>query len=268
MTLKDLKKMTEKTLFCANGGLQTGAINADEIYLDRADEKIIIMVKSDIPYRRMGVAMMEAGEERGSSSWYAESYAIKRSLLKHLVCNDETKQLRFSFVNSEASYLSVGSSSIHIRGRPYGALNDTFEKFIDAFKMNQLSKVFSCSFSVSRLSFLEALGMVTSIILPQFSCLLYLTVSSGRLVLQTFDFDDSVETEIPCDYSGEETRLTFEVKLLREIIEHIDTERFEIRFCMRGVDTAILPVHSAQLAMPKYDYFFTLSQRMKWRETR
>jgi DNA polymerase III sliding clamp (beta) subunit (PCNA family) len=111
-------------------------------------------------------------------------------------------------------------------------------------------------------SLLKALGLVSVILSPWRWNTIYLEFSLGKLNLLTSDDNgceadaDSAETEILCDYSGEEIEIALNIAHFTEIIKHIDTERVNIRFDTNNTTVAVLPE-------PLQDYYFFVSQRKR-----
>ena len=89
------------------------------------------------------------------------------------------------------------------------------EKFMRLYKAREsLPELFPESFAVDRQSLLEALRMVSAIV--EGWSYLRLDLSPGTLGLHVVSgglSEDSAETEIPCDYSGEAATLRFELRL-------------------------------------------------------
>ena len=283
MTVKDFKEMINRVVFCAEDGLTLLTPDRENVYLEFSQGKLVMASRNILPFYRLGAASFDVGETwpdiavymRAAFLWeFARTEEAKPLKLKLFPTPSEwafikekrsmeTEPLRFFDAGGGNVYLNIGSSGILIERPAFSPAKDC-QSVRFCHYPEYFSEVFPASFSVDRLALLEALGMLSSIVDPRFSCMLYIRLSAGRMVLRIFDFDDSAKAEIPCDYSGEETRLTFEVKLFRETIEHVDTERVNIRFCMRDADAAILPVRPANSAAPKHGYFFILTQRIKW----
>jgi len=287
MTVKDFKEMIHRVLFCAGANLTALTPEYENVYLEVSKGKLVMAAWNILPFYRLGLASIDAeAEYSGNSAFFMKASFLWEfarseksiplkfrgfSTLDELTFirekrSHEAKPLWFSGAGNGNVYLNIGSSRLLIKRDAFHYYRN-YEFTQLCYYPESFTEIFPVSFSVNRLSLLEALRMVSAIVSPQFSCMLYLELFPGRVVLRAFDFDDSAETEIPCDYSGEETRLTFEVKLFSEIIEHIESERIDIRFCLRDVDTAILPVYSPKPAKLQHDYFFILTQRIKWRET-
>ena len=283
MKLKDFREMINRMLFCADEHFARIKPDWEDVYLEVSGGKLIMATFTVLPFYRMGLASVDLKPDNRSDDCSAY---VRAAFLRELAGNENLKSLRLGFPPSQDEwsfaekhrhgdneplwfsdaggghvYLNIGESALLIR-RPafYSGRGYEFTRYCHD-RENYLDDIFPVSFSVDRRMLLEALNTVSVIVTKQFSCMLYADLSPGKMLMRAFDFGDSAETEIPCDYSGMETGLTFEVKLFRETIEHIETERVNIRFCMGYVDTAILPMHSSQ---HRQDYFFVLSQRTKW----
>ena len=277
MTVKDFAEMVNRVLFCTKNMISKFAGSTAqyaELYLEKTEGNLIMTASSEEPYYQSGFVRHNAGDDfpdfhgtylsvrkmgevakmKGVRLLSISPHANKEwddvfSIYRHYT------ELRFT---SESACISVREDSSYSDFNWIGRYGNA----------DKLARFFPCSVSLNRLSFLEALNMVASIANLRFSCLLYLDLFPGTLVLRTFDFEDSAIIEIPCEYSGNETTLTFEVKLLAETIKHIGTEHVSIRFAQRKVNAAILPVHSRKETKEQHDYFFILGQKIIWEDER
>jgi DNA polymerase III sliding clamp (beta) subunit (PCNA family) len=143
---------------------------------------------------------------------------------------------------------NIGSASVTT-----ATFSEEFIKFIR--NADEFPEKYPLSFTMDRVLLLESLGQV-SIATEIWKPAVNIELSSGTLALHTGDDDCSANTEIPCDYSGENMVLAFHVKYFTEIIEHICTERVTIRFDAKKESVVILPV-------AEQNCFYFLAQRKK-----
>jgi hypothetical protein len=281
MILKDFKEMVNRVLFCAKSGFLYGS-GGGEIILKKEDGNLVLTIKNHLCYFRLGFVRLYVEEDDfpdfsaklGDTEVKCHKESPIFSFLENTEAQDaETLSISksciwsdysgFAFVSPFGEYIlrfSFGSTTVDVKKYDSG-LSEYAKHY---FENDGLSITLPCSFSVSRQAFIDTLGMVSSIVPCQFSSLLHIDLFPGKLVLRTFDFEDSAQAELPCDYSGEETAFTFELKLFRETLEHIDTDSVSIRFGLRNIDVAIMPVHPAGETAIRLDYFFILAQKIRW----
>ena len=272
MILKDFKEMINRVLFCAGSGMGIQTPYYDAYLQISYHERLVLAIRNDTLYYRLGIVSMAVEDDvfgicdnLEDSNWSEIGMTMNVSSLREIARNQKAETVRFYNAGVGKGYFHVGTSRVLVENGLWGCNHYNDDEFVQLYTGNdELSQILPCSFTVDRLSLLSALGMLSTIIDSRFSCLLYLELSPGTLVLRTSDFDDSAKDEIACDYFGEETTLKFEIRYFSEIIDHIDTERIGIRFCPGEVNAAILPVHPVEPEKAKYDYFFVLAQKIRW----
>ena len=244
MKLKDFQELINRTIFCAGGGL-TEALRPNrkmpEVYIEKSGGNLIMAATNN---RRLGYAIRSAGDDFLDFEGILVPAAVLQKIAKR---KRDTVPLSISVAGKEVNF-HIGHACITTT-----ALAGKFIQFFREPKEYPLR--FPYSFTVDRLSLIEAIGFV-SVMAEAWCPGLCLGLSPQVLTLRTGDDDSSAEDEISCDFTGENAELVFHVKFFTEIIERINTERVRIRFDTQKAVVVILPE-------PELDYYYFLAQRKR-----
>jgi DNA polymerase III sliding clamp (beta) subunit (PCNA family) len=248
MRLKDFKEMINRTIFCASSGIispPSAHWKDGKVLLEKISGNLIIAVLNNYNNSRLGFFSRNVGDDFPD---FDKIVVPPQVLQKVTGRKQDTAPLSIS-ISGKVVNFNIGSASITTT-----TFSEEFIKFIR--NADEFPKKYPLSFTVDRVLLLESLGQV-SIATEIWKPAVNIELSSGTLALHTGDDDCSANTEIPCDYSGENMVLAFHVKYFTEIIEHICTERVTIIFDVKKETVVILP-------MPEQNCFYFLAQRKRW----
>jgi len=235
--LKDFKEMIRRTAFCAGAD---GNDSCSGVFLEKHCGSLVMAATNN---RRLGFAKMDAGDALPDFGRIMVSVSVLKKIAK---LKADTSTLSISVSDKEVCFC-IGSTSITAK---------RLSCRLGGFPQNQeeFPRIFPLSFTVDRLSFLEALRMVSLVIDLNLGHPVYASLSPGLLALRTdYDGESAEVEEIPCGYSGEKTEAVFNTRYIREVTEHIHTECVTIRFADDHLNVAVLPE-------PQHDYFYLFAQ--------
>jgi len=242
MTLKDFKEMINQTIFCAKSRLiEERRSRKEEVYLEKSRGNLLIAASDN---RRLGYAILFAGNDFPDFDGVIVSADIIKKIAKR---KRDAVPLSISLAGKEVNF-NIGSACISTP-----TLTSKFPQFHR--NPQDFPRLFPLSFTLDRLSLLEALKIV-SVVIELWCPAVNLDLSSGTLTLFAGSDEASAEIDIPCDYSGEKAELTFNARFFTEIIENVGTESVCIRFDEQNFTAAILPA-------PEQDYYYFLAQRKR-----
>jgi len=244
MKLKDFREMAERTTFCALSGIidlpRARRVLDEKVYLEKSEGTLIMAASNN---RLLGFTCRIIGDDFPDF----DKVIVPASVLRK-IARKRGKEEFAIFIEGKNVNFHIGCACISVE-----ALSGEFTRFYR--NPEEFPKLFPLSLTVERLAFFEALKMasfMTSIEKPE----VCIDLSPEILTLYAGDDEGSFETNVPCNYLGEKAELTFNIKMLMEIIEHIDTALVHIRFEDQKPTVVFLPD-------PKQDYFFFLAQRKR-----
>ena len=263
MQLKDFQEMINQTVFCASGRKVESGKVVFEVYLEKGNGNLVITATDD---KRLGFSNREVGNDFPDfdgvfvSAMVLQKIAKRKRNTEPLSISVSGNVVNFSIGSSCVSTKTISCEFINLYNEervsklyPFVAPVKVVGEFIRFYRsINGFKHILPLSFTVERKSLLEALGLVSVMVEPWCSELC-IVLSPGNLALHTGNNDYSAETEITCEYGGEEIKLKFHANSFIEIVEHIDAEYIQIQFNPRKSTAAVLPV-------PERGYYYFISQ--------